>query len=122
MEKGTILIAEEAEDGRPEVLACVYIEFRGNRGYWDSCRRPGAPGQGPARAHGQRRRRTVFARAGCEAVDITVLNLRPELLPIYRRFGYIETGVVEEFRPTRKLAPGVEIHGIRMSKRLCSLL
>jgi hypothetical protein len=44
--------------------------------------------------------------------------MRPELLPLYRRFGYVETGIEEEFRPTRALAPGVECHGIKMSKQL----
>lgn len=119
MEKGTILIAEEAcKDGRPEVVGCVYIEFRGNRGYLGQLAvDPAHQGRGLARVLVNAAEER-FRRAGCEAVDITVLNLRPELPPIYRRFGYIESGVVEEFRPTRKLAPGVEIHGIRMSKRL----
>ncbi len=54
---------------------------------------------------------------GCKAVDIAVLRLRPELLPLYRRFGYVETGS-EEFKPSRPLRPGVECHCIVMSKRL----
>ncbi len=54
---------------------------------------------------------------GCKAVDIAVLSLRPELLPLYRRFGYLETGS-EEFKPSRPLRPGVECHCIVMSKRL----
>jgi ribosomal protein S18 acetylase RimI-like enzyme len=119
MQKGTILIAEEAgKDGSPQAVGCVYIEFRGNRGYLGQLAvDPAHQGRGLARilVNAAEER---FRRAGCEAVDITVLNLRPELPPIYRRFGYIEDGEVEEFRPTRKLAPGVEIHGIRMSKRL----
>ena len=56
-------------------------------------------------------------RHGCEAVDITVLSLRPELPPIYRRFGYIETGM-EEFQPSRPLKSGAECHCIVMSKQL----
>jgi hypothetical protein len=40
------------------------------------------------------------------------------LPPLYRRFGYIETGVEEGIRPTRTLAPGLECHGIKMSKKL----
>ena len=55
---------------------------------------------------------------GCEAVDITVLTMRPDLLPLYRRFGYVETGFVENFRPVRQLAPGVECRGVKMSKTL----
>jgi hypothetical protein len=56
-------------------------------------------------------------RQGCEAVDIVVLSLRPELPPIYRRFGYVESGT-EEFHSSRPLKPGVECHCIVMSKQL----
>ena len=56
--------------------------------------------------------------AGCQEVEIVVLSMRPELLPIYRRFGYVESGIEEHFRPTRQLAPGVQVHGIKMSKLL----
>ena len=56
-------------------------------------------------------------RQGCEAVDILVLNLRPELPPIYRRHGYIETGT-EAFHSPRPLKSGTECHCIVMSKQL----
>jgi hypothetical protein len=58
-----------------------------------------------------------FRAQGCEAVDITVLSLRPELPPIYRRFGFIETGT-EAFHPTQPLKDGHECHCIVMSKAL----
>jgi len=54
---------------------------------------------------------------GCEGVDITVLSLRPELPPIYRRFGYVETGT-EAFVPARPLKEGLACHCIVMSKDL----
>lgn len=53
----------------------------------------------------------------CMAMDLTVLSLRPELPPLYSKFGYVEVGT-EEFRPTRPLRPGVECHCIVMSKTL----
>jgi hypothetical protein len=56
-------------------------------------------------------------RQGCEAIDILVLSLRPELPPIYRRHGYVETGA-EEFHSPRPLKPGAECHCIVMSKQL----
>jgi hypothetical protein len=43
--------------------------------------------------------------------------MRPELLPLYRRFGYVETGT-EEFQSSQALKPGVECHCIVMSKEL----
>ena len=115
LQKGVILLAE---DSAGQLLGCVYTEVRGPRGYMGQLAvDPVHQGKGLAR---------ILVRAaeyrlrveGCEVVDITVLNLRPELPPIYRRFGYVENGIVEGFRSTRQLAPGVEIHGIRMSKQL----
>jgi len=115
MQKGGILVAE---DGTGEMLGCVYAEVRGRRGYLGQLAvDPTHQGRGLARIIVEAAEDRLRAE-GCEAVDITVLNLRPELPPIYRRFGYIETGIVEEFRPTRQLAPGVEVHGIKMSKQL----
>jgi GNAT superfamily N-acetyltransferase len=42
--------------------------------------------------------------AGCRTVEIEVVNLREELPPFYRRFGYVETGprpFPEHFDATR---------------------
>jgi hypothetical protein len=43
--------------------------------------------------------------------------LRPELLPIYRRFGFVETGT-EEFTFPRTFKSPTECHCIVMSKQL----
>jgi ribosomal protein S18 acetylase RimI-like enzyme len=114
MRNGTILVAEN-ESG--ELFGCVYTEVRGTRGYLGQLAvDPTHQGSGLAR-------RVVEAaedhlrRQGCEAVDITVLSLRPELPRIYRRYGYIETGT-EEFHPTQPLKPGEKCHSIVMSKEL----
>ena len=113
--KGRVLVAE---DGSGRLLACVYIEVLGSHGYLGLLAvDPAHQGSGLARRIVQAAEDQLRGE-GCEAVDIIVLSLRPELLPIYRRFGYIETGIVEEFRPTRHLAPGFECHGIKMSKQL----
>jgi hypothetical protein len=50
-------------------------------------------------------------------MDIAVLSLRPELLPLYRKFGYFETGT-EQFHPPRSRKVGAECHLIIMSKAL----
>lgn len=114
MRKGAILIAE---DGNGDLLASVYMETRGARGYLGMLAvDPTHQGRGLARLMmeaGEGR----FRRMGCEAVDITVLNLRTELPPLYHRLGYAETGT-EEFHPSTPLKPGVECHCIVMSKRL----
>jgi predicted N-acetyltransferase YhbS len=114
MQKGAILAAE---DGGGQPLGCVYVEVRGVRGYL------GQLAVDPARQSRGLGMRILEAaeehlrRQGCEAIDILVLNLRPELPPIYRRHGYIETGT-EEFHSSRPLKPGAECHCIVMSKQL----
>jgi predicted N-acetyltransferase YhbS len=114
MQKGSILVAEDAPG---ELVASVYFELRGKRGYM------GMLAVDPAK-QGAGLSRLVIAAAedrlrqeGCEAVDISVLSLRPELLPIYRRFGFVETGT-EEFKFSRTFREDVECHCILMSKQL----
>lgn len=115
MEKGKILVAVDDADS---LLACVYTEAHGARGYLGQLAvAPAHQGKGLASYLIEAAEEQLRA-AGCQTVDIIVLSMRPDLLPIYRRFGYVETGVVEDFRPTRTLAPGVECHGIQMSKKL----
>jgi ribosomal protein S18 acetylase RimI-like enzyme len=115
MEKGKILVAED-DAGR--LLACVYFEVHGQRGYIGQLAvAPEHQGAGLARQLVEAAEERLRAE-GCRTADIIVLSMRPELMPIYRRFGYIETGVVEDFRPSRTLGPGVECHGIQMSKQL----
>ena len=114
MAKGSVLLAEDG-DGR--LLASAYMERRGARGYLgmlavDQARQGKGLGRRMVEAVEDR-----FRRMGCEAIDITVLSLRPELPPIYRRFGYVETGS-EEFHPSAPLKQGLDCHCIVMSKRL----
>ena len=114
MQTGEILLAEDAS-GR--LLASIYTELRGNRGYLGML----AVDPGHQRAGiGQRMLAASedhFRAYGCEAIDITVLSLRPELLPIYRRMGFVETGK-EQFHMARALKDRKECHCIVMSKRL----
>jgi ribosomal protein S18 acetylase RimI-like enzyme len=114
MRQGDILVAEQSSG---QLLGCVYSEVRGKRGYL------GMLAVDPAHQRAGIARLIVGAaeehlrRQGCEAVEIIVLSLRPELPSIYRRFGYIETGT-KEFNPSRALKPGTECHCILMSKPL----
>ncbi|SRR6266702_4312678 len=114
MEKGTILTAEDA-DG--QLVASIYIELRGNRGY------SGMLAVDPAHQRSGFGRRMMEAaenhlrRHGCEAVDITVLSLRPELPPLYRKLGFVDTGT-DEFVYPYPIKGGQECHCIVMSKPL----
>jgi ribosomal protein S18 acetylase RimI-like enzyme len=114
MEKGEILLAEGEGS---QLLASVYTELRGNRGY-----------MGMLAVHPEHQRVGLgrrlltaaeerFRQQGCEAVDITVLSLRPELLPIYRHCGFVEAGT-EPFVPSRPQRTDLDCHCIVMSKPL----
>jgi ribosomal protein S18 acetylase RimI-like enzyme len=114
MEKGSILMAEE-DSGRP--VATIYVELRGNRGYMGLLAvHPERQGLGLGWRMMQEGEAWLRSR-GCEAVDILVLSLRTELLPPYRRFGFMETGT-EPIQLSRPLEAGFECHGIVMSKKL----
>jgi ribosomal protein S18 acetylase RimI-like enzyme len=114
MAKGCILMAE---DGEGRLLASVYVERRGKRGYLGMLAvDPARQGEGLGRRMAEAAENR-FRRQGCEAVDITVLSLRPELPPLYRRLGYAETGT-EALKTSQPLRPGAECHCIVMSKRL----
>jgi predicted N-acetyltransferase YhbS len=132
MRKGEILVAE---NGVGQLLGCIYTEVRDSRGLLGRLLArvrgverhargylgqlavdPASQGAGIGRLL-MEAAEDHLRRQGCEAVDITVLSMRPELLPIYRRFGYVETGT-EEFHPSQPLKPGVACHCIVMSKQL----
>ena len=108
---GTFLVAEDPI-GIP--VACVYVERRGDRGYF------GMLAVDPRRqGHGYGRRmidavEALFKSGGCVAVDIRVVNLREELPPIYRKLGYVEVGT-EPFEDPLARRPA---HFILMSKTL----
>jgi ribosomal protein S18 acetylase RimI-like enzyme len=114
MSKGGIHLAE---DNSGRILGCVYTEVRGPRGYLGQLAvDPAYQGAGLGRLLAEAAEGYLRSQ-GCEVVDILVLSLRPELLPLYRKFGYVEIGT-EEFHFPRPLKPGVECHCIVMSKKL----
>jgi len=114
MQKGEILLAEDSEGN---AIACIYAETNGNRGYLGQLavdpahQRSGLGKQMLAASEAH------FRTKGCVAIDITVLSLRPELLPIYKRLGFVETGT-EEFHMSRALKDNQPCHCIKMEKLL----
>ena len=113
MEKGTFLVGEE--EGR--IVASVYCEIRGERAYMGMLAiDPAQQGRGLGRLMTEAAE-DYCRKAGCKFLDIAVLGLRPELPPLYRKFGFVETGT-EEFKPSVPLKPGYECYAIKMSKAL----
>jgi predicted N-acetyltransferase YhbS len=108
---GSFLVAEDG-DG---LVGCVYVERRGERGY------VGLLSIDPTRQRSGLGSRLMAAaedharKAGCQAVDLRVVNLRQELPGFYHRLGYTETGA-EPFPPDAK--PKLPCHLVTMSKLL----
>jgi GNAT superfamily N-acetyltransferase len=111
MEKGAFLAACN-ERGR--VVASVYAEPRGGRGYVGLlavARALQGRGIGRLLMNAAEER---LGQQGCRAVDIKVVSLRTELPPFYERLGYRENGT-EPFDDPRKTRP---CHFLLMSKAL----
>jgi GNAT superfamily N-acetyltransferase len=106
-----------ALDARERLVASVYVELRGARGYFGMLAvDPLYQGKKIGVRMVQAAEEYCRAR-GCKAMDITVLSLRPELLPFYHRLGYAESGT-EEFHPSRPLKSDANCYSILMSKTL----
>lgn len=114
MEEGEFLLGCDASG---QLLASVYVEVRGIRGYFGMLSvhpEHQGNGLGTKMVHAAEE----YCRAkGCKAMDLFVLSLRPELPPLYRKLGYTESGV-EEFRPQRAFVGPADCHCIVMSKDL----
>jgi ribosomal protein S18 acetylase RimI-like enzyme len=123
MRKGAILLAEEDAG---QLLASIYVEIRSlHEGHSSESRRgyAGMLAVSPAHQRSGIGRRMMQAAEdylrshGCVALDITVLSLRSELPPIYRAYGFVETGTEPVIYP-HPLKDGLETHCIVMSKPL----
>jgi len=113
--KGKFLLAEDAARIPRCLAGCVYVEVRGERGYLGLL-----SVEPPKQRAGLGRRLAIAAEdhlraAGCCAVDLAIVSLRPELLPFYRRLGYAETGTAPF--PAEKHTK-LPCHFITMSKAL----
>jgi GNAT superfamily N-acetyltransferase len=112
LDKGKFLLAEE--DGMP--VACVYIELRGERGYF------GLLAVDPARQRAGLGSCLIDAAeeycrtAGCRFMDLTTVNLRKELPGYYRRLGYVENGTLPF--PDDQYPPKMPCHLVKMTKPL----
>jgi GNAT superfamily N-acetyltransferase len=89
MDKGAFLILED-DDGA--LAGCVYVAVTDDTGYF------GMLSIDPARQGQGLGSRLIAAAedhcraAGCGTMELEVVNLRTELPPFYRRFGYVESG------------------------------
>jgi len=111
LQKGKFLLAEEAG----ALAGCVYVEVRGERGYF------GLLAVDPALQRSGLGSRLVAAaeeycrEAGCQFMDLTIVNLRTELPGFYHHLGYVESGTLPF--PSEQEA-NQPCHLVRMSKPL----
>jgi GNAT superfamily N-acetyltransferase len=99
------------------LVASVYTEVRGERGYFGMLAvRASQQGSGLGRTMIQAAEQHCRGK-GCKHMELTVLSLRPELPPLYRKFGYNETGR-KPFHTTRQIEGNQPCELILMSKRL----
>ena len=91
-QRGTFLVKEEER----ALVGCVYIEPRGDRAYLGLLSIDPAR-QGTGLGKQLNAAAEEFARKqGCRWMDLRVVSPREQqLLPIYRRLGYAETGTQE---------------------------
>jgi N-acetylglutamate synthase-like GNAT family acetyltransferase len=111
MPNGKFLLVEESG----ALSGCVYIEQRGERGYFGllavdpALQRSGLGSRLVAVAEDECR------SAGCRFMDLTIVNLRKELPGFYHRLGYVESGTL----PFPSDQPSNQpCHLVRMSKSL----
>jgi GNAT superfamily N-acetyltransferase len=97
------------------MTACVYVELRGSRGYF------GLLSVDPDRQRSGLGKRLIAAaeefcrEAGCDAMDMRIVNLREELPAFYRKLGYAECGR-SEF--PADVATKLPCHFVEMTKPL----
>ena len=88
MNTGRFLLAEDAAG----LVGCVHVELRGERGYLGLLSvEPSRQGTGLGRELVSVAEEYSRA-AGCRAIDLRIVSARGELLPFYRRLGYVENG------------------------------
>lgn len=111
LQKGTFLIADDGGD----VIGCVYLELRGDRAYLgllsvDPKHQKAGLGSTLMTASEKH-----CAEAGCQFMDLQIVNLRTENHAFYIRRGYIEAGIAPF--PV-ELTTKLPCHFVRMSKPL----
>jgi ribosomal protein S18 acetylase RimI-like enzyme len=97
------------------IVACVWLKITGERGYLGTLSVDPERQKSGLGTRMMREAEEYFRAAGCKVVDIRLVNLRTELPAIYRKFGFVETGMQSAEVIKSATRP---IHFITMSKKL----
>jgi Predicted acetyltransferase len=110
---GKFLVAENG--GIP--VGCVYVELRGESGYF------GLLSVDPVRQRSGIGKQLVdaaedyFREDGCRVSELLAVNVREELVPYYRKLGYVESGTAPFPADVKTKIP---CHFVKMSKPISS--
>ena len=112
---GAVFLVVDDGAARGELAGAVYVELRGTRGYF------GMLAVDPHRQGSGLGRLLVTAAeehcrgAGCQFLDIDVVNVRSELPAFYARFGYApyDTGEFHSEAPLKR-----PVHVVKLTKPL----
>jgi len=116
--RSAAFLAVEDQGSPPRLAGCVWVEVRGDRGYF------GMLAVDPDRQRRGLGRLLIEAAeehcrsAGCRFLDISVVNLRTELPALYRQFGFAPYGTAP-FHDSEKLTRPA--HLVLMTKPLVEL-
>lgn len=93
-----VLLAERGNGAGRELLACCQIEHQGDAGYFGMFSvAPNLQGGGVGKAVMAEAERVVREEWGCSRMEMTVIDIRDELVAWYERRGYVRTGVKKPF-------------------------
>lgn len=91
----SLILLAEAED---QLLACCHLEKTGNACYFGMFSvNPNKQGSGTGKRMMERAEHIAHAEWQCDAMEMTVIDIRDELIAFYERRGYVRTGIKMPF-------------------------
>ena len=115
LQKGTFIVARRCNSADHKLVGCVYIESQNELGYFGllsvapSEQRHGLGAQLISEAE------DLCGKAGAKSMYIRTINLRAELPPYYRKFGY---SIIREEFPEQGPSAIQPYHYVIMEKEL----
>ena len=98
-----------------KLIACAYVRITDDRCYVGTLAVDPSQQKSGIGRHMMREGENYARSHGCEVLDIRIVNVRPELLAIYTRLGFVPTGIESAEVITTATQP---VHFITMSKPL----
>jgi GNAT superfamily N-acetyltransferase len=111
MGEGTFLLLSDGE----RLDGCIFVKLNGDRGYLGTLAVDPARQKAGMGALMMGKAEEYCRAAGCRVLDIRIVNVRPELPVIYRKFGFVETGTQSAEVIKTATQP---VHFITMSKEI----